>query len=72
MAWLTYNPEKGDERVVTYMGVELFAGQPAEVEDPAIIAKAVGNPWIDVTDEKPRGRRRSGADEAAPDSGEGA
>lgn len=72
MAWLTYSPEKGDERVVEYMGVELFAGQPVEVDNPAIVAKAHGNPWIEVSDEKPRRRGRSAADEAPAESGEGA
>lgn len=67
MAWLTYNAPEGDDKVVEYMGVEMFHGVPVDLDDiglddeqkARVLAKAVDNPFFELSDEKPsrRGRR---------------
>lgn len=66
MAWVTYSPEKGDDRVVEYMGIEMFAGQPVEVDDSYALGKLRGNPWFEVSDEKPSARRGRSAKDDSP------
>lgn len=74
--FITYNAPKGDEKVVEYMGVELFDGHPADLSDTGLdeeqlahlIAKAKNNPFFELSDEKPSKRgRETKADAAEPE-----
>lgn len=73
MAWLTYSAPEGDDKVVEYMGVELFHGIPVDLDDVGlddeqkarIVAKAVDNPFFELSDEKPSRRGRKAAAEGA-------
>lgn len=51
MASVTYKAPKGDDKVVTFMGVQFFDGQAVEVDDAALIAKASTNKHFVVEDE---------------------
>lgn len=73
--FVTYNAPQGDDKVVTFCGVEFFAGHPVELdagEHSHLIAKARGNPHFEVSEEAPespaetprRGRGRAKAEEA--------
>ena len=65
MAWVTYNPEKGDDRVVEYLGIEIFAGQPVEVDDAYALAKLENNRWFEVSEDKPSRRGRPPKDDGS-------
>lgn len=57
MAFVTYKAPKGDDRVVTFLGVEFFDGQAVEVsvdEHAHLIHKAKVNPHFEVSDESPK------------------
>lgn len=52
MTSITYKAPKGDEKVVTFMGVEFFDGQAVAVDNPAVVAKARTNPHFAVEAEE--------------------
>jgi hypothetical protein len=62
MAKVTYNAPAGDDKVVTYMGHELYHGQAVEIDDPAVIKKASKNPHFTVTGVKAKAEKQE-ADE---------
>lgn len=56
MTTVTYKMPPDDNAVVTTRGVRFFDGQPVEldpVKDAALIAKCQGNPWFEVSADKP-------------------
>lgn len=56
MAKVTYIAPAGDEKVVTYMGVDFYHQQPKDIDDAALIAKATGNPHFEVSGAKPKAK----------------
>jgi hypothetical protein len=55
MAKVTYFDADGSAPRVTWRGVTFLHGQPVEVEDEHVLAKAIGNPFFEVEGEGEHG-----------------